>query len=58
MNAAIEAAETDEEKLFLIESQLQDRRQIMCDIYSRYLFETSVFENRENDFMPADRLCD
>ena len=58
MNAAIEAAETDEEKLFLIESQLQDAAQIMCDIYSRYLFETSVFENRENDFMPADRLCE
>ena len=58
MNAAIEAAQSDDEKLFLIESQLQDITQIMCDIYSRYLFETSVFENRENDFMPADRLCD
>ena len=58
MNAAINAAQSDEEKLFLIESQLQDTTQIMCDIYSRYLFETSVFENRESDFMPADRLCE
>lgn len=58
MNAAITAAQSDDEKLFLIESQLQDVTQIICDIYSRYLFETAVFENRENDFMPADRLCE
>lgn len=58
MNAAINAAQSDDEKLFLIESQLQDVTQIICDIYSRYLFETAVFENRENDFMPADRLCE
>lgn len=58
MNAAINAAQSDDEKLFLIESQLQDVTQIICDIYSRYLFETSVFENRENNFMPADKLCE
>ena len=58
MNAAINAAQSDEEKLFLIESQLQDVTQIMCDIYSRYLFETAVFERRENDFMFADKLCE
>lgn len=58
MNAAINAAETDAEKLFLIESQLSDTAQIICDIYSRYLFETAVFENRENDFLPAERLCE
>ncbi|MBQ7060323.1 MAG: M3 family oligoendopeptidase [Clostridia bacterium] len=58
MKAAIAAAETDEEKLFLIESQLMDTTQIILDIYSRYLFETSVFENREEDFMPASRMCE
>ncbi|MCH5197790.1 MAG: M3 family oligoendopeptidase [Oscillospiraceae bacterium] len=58
MNAAINAAQSDEEKLFLIESQLQDVTQIICDIYSRYLFETSVFQNREEDFMFADRLSE
>lgn len=58
MNAAINSAQSDDEKLFLIESQLQDVTQIICDIYSRYLFETSVFENRENVFMPADKLCE
>lgn len=57
MNAAI-AAETDPmAKRALIESQLMNANQIICDIYSRYLFETSVFENRENEFLFADQLC-
>ncbi len=58
MDAAIAAAQTDEERLTLIESQLMDTTQIMCDIYSRYLFETAVFENRSNDFMFPDKLCE
>ena len=58
MSAAIKAAQTDDEKLFLIESRLQDTAQIICDIYSRYLFETAVFENRENEFLPAEKLCE
>lgn len=58
MDAAIAAAESDEEKIALIESQLMDTTQIMCDIYSRYLFESSVFESRESDFLFPDRLCE
>ncbi len=58
MDAAIAAAEKPEEKLQLIESQLMDTTQIMSDILSRYLFETAVFENREEDFMFPDRLCE
>lgn len=50
MNTAIKEA-NDEEKIALIESQLQDTTQIIVDIYSRYLFETAVFENREQSFM-------
>jgi len=57
MNAAIAGAQTKAEKLALIESQLQDATQIICDIYSRYRFETSVFANRENQFMDASALC-
>jgi oligoendopeptidase F len=57
MNAAIAAATDKDEKLALIESQLQDVTQIICDIYSRFRFEASVFENREEEFMNADRLC-
>ncbi len=58
MNAAISAATDKNEKLALIESQLQDAAQIICDIYSRYRFESAVFANRENEFLSAERLCE
>ena len=57
MASAIGKAADKDEKLALIESQLQDATQIICDIYSRYRFETMVFANREQQFMPADTLC-
>lgn len=57
MNAAIKAAKDKEEKIALIESQLQDATQIICDIYSRFRFEAAVFANREEKFMNADTLC-
>ena len=57
MNAAIAAATDREEKLALIESQLSDATQIICDIYSRYRFESAVFANRQNQFLPAEELC-
>ena len=58
MAAAIKAAKSDDERLALIESQLQDATQIICDIYSRFRFEAKVFENRVSQFMDADALCD
>ena len=58
MAAAIQGAKSDDERMALIESQLQDATQIICDIYSRFRFEAKVFENRENQFMDADTLCD
>ena len=58
MSEAIAAAEDKEEKLALIESQLMDACQIITDIYSRYTFEASVFENRPNEFLSADRMCE
>ena len=57
MNAAIKAAKSDDEKLALIESQLQDATQVICDIYSRYRFETMVFEKRREEFMGEQALC-
>ena len=57
MNAAIGSAANKDERIALIESQLQDATQIICDIYSRYRFETMVFANREQKFMNSDALC-
>ena len=58
MSRAIADAEDDETKLGLIESQLCDACQIICDIYSRYLFETEVFERRAEEFLDPDTLCE
>ena len=57
MASAIAKAADKDEKLALIESQLQDVTQVICDIYSRYRFESMVFANREEQFMNADTLC-
>ena len=57
MNAAIKSAANKDEQIALIESQLQDATQIIIDIYSRFRFEKSVFDNRETMFMNADQLC-
>ena len=57
METAIADAKDKDEKLALIESQLMDACQIIVDIYSRYLFEASVFKNRPMEFMDADRMC-
>lgn len=58
MESAIENAKDIDEKIALIESQLMDACQIICDIYSRFTFEKSVFDNRSEEFMSADRLCE
>jgi pepF/M3 family oligoendopeptidase len=57
VNYAINHAESDEEKLALLEGQLSDVTQIICDIYSRFLFESKVVNNRSENFMFADELC-
>lgn len=43
--AAIKAGD-EEEKLAIFEAEISDYTQIIVDIYSRFLFETKVFENR------------
>ena len=58
METAIAAATDREEKLALIESQLMDACQIICDIYSRFLFESAVFENRPMEVLSPDRMCE
>lgn len=57
----IEAAKKegdDSEKKALLEGQLQDVTQIICDIYSRYLFESAVFEKSKAGFLFPDELSE
>ena len=58
MNSAIKRTTDKDEKIALIEGQLMDACQIICDIYSRFTFEKSVFDNRPNEFMSADKFCE
>ncbi len=58
MSTAIANATDREEKLMLLESMLMDATQVIVDIYSRYTFESFVFENRPAEFMGADRMCE
>lgn len=55
MSAAIAESEGNA-RMALLESRLQDTTQIICDIYSRYLFETAVFEERQDSFLFTPRL--
>ncbi len=58
MNAAISAESDPTARRALIENQLMDAAQIICDIYSRYLFESAVFAARDDEFMFPDKLCE
>ena len=44
--AALNDATTDEERIFLLESSIQDYTQVVVDIMSRFIFEKSVFDGR------------
>ena len=56
-SCAMEKAAGREEQLALLESSLHDTTQIICDIYSRFRFESMVFQHRQEQFMNADTLC-
>ena len=58
MNTAIAECDDRDTKIALIESQLMDATQIIVDIYSRYLFEASVFAARPQEFLSPERMCE
>lgn len=54
-HAALQDA-TGEERLNLLENELKENTQVIVDIYSRYLFETAVFEQSQQKFLMAEDL--
>ncbi|MGI6316881.1 MAG: M3 family oligoendopeptidase [Christensenellales bacterium] len=56
-HAILETA-SPEETLVYLESELMEQCQVIVDIYSRYLFETRVIEQREDRTMAAEELCE
>ena len=55
VNAALrEASET--EKIAILESNISDANQVITDIYSRYLFETELFNRRKTNTLTVNEL--
>lgn len=57
-NAALAKAESDDEKLAILETNLIGASQVVVDIYSRFLFEKELFERREQAELSPDELCE
>ncbi len=57
-DAALAQAESAEEELAILETFLLNASQVIVDIYSRYLFESKVFERREKAELSADDFCE
>lgn len=47
----------EEEKLMLLETSLQGYTQIIMDIYARFIFESAIFDERQEGSLSAERIC-
>ncbi|HOH18477.1 MAG TPA: M3 family metallopeptidase, partial [Bacilli bacterium] len=54
--AAYREATSKDEKIHILEQELQDDTQVIVDIYSRFLFEQAVFSAREQSIPSAKEL--
>ena len=45
-----------EEAFAILETEISDATQVIVDIYSRYLFETAVFENRQDSPLTVEQI--
>jgi oligoendopeptidase F len=52
------ATATPDDRLVLLEADLQGACQVVVDIRSRFLFETQLFERRRASTVPIRELCD
>lgn len=55
INAGLESASKDE-AFAILESDISGAGQVVIDIYSRYLFETALFERRTDSALPVGEL--
>jgi len=55
LNAALKDAKKAE-KIYLLESSLQGSTAVVVDILSRFLFESAVFDEQQNDFLDENAL--
>lgn len=55
-DAAVKEAQTDEEKLALLEDKIQRSVAFFMNIHARFLFETRFYEERKKGIVSSDRL--
>ena len=58
MNDAIRREADPKKRRALMDEQLTGDTQIICDIYSRFRFESAVFDSRDESFLMAPELCE
>jgi oligoendopeptidase F len=56
--AGLEGATDGDERLALLDVDLQGAGQVIVDIHSRFLFETEVFSRRRRRTLSVDELCE
>jgi oligoendopeptidase F len=56
IDAALQQSTNDDENLMLLDQKLQSALTLFCDIYTRYLFELSFYEERQKGVVAKDRL--
>ncbi len=54
-NAALKIA-TKDEAITILENSLQDATQVICDIYSRFMFESQLFDTRVDHPLSVEEL--
>jgi oligoendopeptidase F len=55
-DAAVKNAVSEEEKLVLLDDKIQRTIALLMNIHSRFLFETSFYEERKNGLVSVERL--
>lgn len=55
-DAQVKAAESDEEKLALLEEKIQNSVAFFMNIHARFIFETSFYEKRKSGLVSAEEL--
>jgi oligoendopeptidase F len=55
---ALAKAESDAERIEILEGSLQESAGVVVDIYSRFLFESRLFEGRQRRELAVSELCE
>ncbi|MFH1687913.1 MAG: M3 family oligoendopeptidase [bacterium] len=58
IDAALGKSDEKQERLMLLDQKLQGAHTLFCDIHTRYLFEKSFYQERQEGMVSKDRLSE